>query len=310
MVIQNTSTGIIVVGGECQIGTFTNNGGGSVTLGVAHFSGNITNTAASTLTCDGLICAGDLTANANGVTITVNDDCSIAGVLTLGGGVSGTMMVTGSMKVTALTLAAKAMLSIKKNCQLDGSIAMGAGARLTVAGNCFCGDELDAANDSLTIQVNGNFFIFGGFGGVNVGGGVSGGLIVGGDLTVGNNTSVTLATGASLSCNLFICGSSIACAGTITGELHLIGAGLTVDFTGSTGAGSISKLVSNDAVTLLNMSGDTIPSIQLGDAAALAIAVSCTAGAVTIYGTGSAVNSSFGAGVIMTDKRLSIHVLP
>jgi len=58
------------------------------------------------------------------------------------------------------------------------------------------------------------------------------------------------------------------------------------------------------------MSGDTIPSIQLGDAAALAIAVSCTAGAVTIYGTGSAVNSSFGAGVIMTDKRLSIHVLP
>ena len=88
------------------------------------------------------------------------------------------------------------------------------------------------------------------------------------------------------------------------------GGALTVDFAGSGGTGHITKLVSDDALTILTMTGDTIDSLQLGDAAALLIDVTCTAGTVTIYGTGSAVNSSFGAGVTMTDKRLAIHVLP
>jgi hypothetical protein len=212
--------------------------------------------------------------------------------------------IWGNCQTNSITIVGNGQLSIVGNCQCWHNIGLG-GTSIFSTASLYCFGSVNAAVDGVDIAINGNCEIFGT---LALGGGSTGMMTVAGHFSCANY--YTVAAGATLTYVTGESGGYINCAGTITGETHLIGAGLTVDFTGSTGIGHITKLISDDALTLLTMTGDTIDSIQLGDAAALLIDVTCTAGAVTIYGTGSAVNSSFGAGVTMTDKRLAIHVLP
>jgi len=416
-VLENSNTGTCAIFGDCQVayhvkisaggalqvygkldisgdptsfeGYLDNTGGVAVFVGYdCHISGTLT-TGTGTIRIQGSCeVAGAFVANFDGVTITILGDCSIAdtGGLNLGGGVSGSMTVTGKLNAYTIVTAVGSHLSIQNDCsvafqityagadlRIYGNCTVGpmgitnsGNGRLTIAGNCYtagainksstgdiiiygncqcldifsniaggafgvtilgkclaegiflsanslfgCGDltctSFNAAADGVNISITGDCKIT-----VTpslvLGGGTSGTMTVAGHFSCANY--YTVAAGATLTYVTGESGGYINCAGTITGETHLIGAGLTVDFTGSTGIGHITKLISDDALTLLTMTGDTIDSIQLGDAAALLIDVTCTAGAVTIYGTGSAVNSSFGAGVTMTDKRLAIHVLP
>jgi hypothetical protein len=322
--LDNTGTGTIAVSGNTKIATHVTNTGG----GKLQFYGKLDITGDPTASPpDGYL------DNTNGLSVFIGNDCHISGALinnvcttTINGdaNIGNFTNTTGAVIVHNIVIAGNFTQSgagtiYTANLKGLGSLSnagtlycseVNVWSTITNTGSLSCltligGAAFDAGYDSVTVTINGDCKVAGSF---TLGRGTSGTCIIAGNFSCA--AAVTVAAGASLTYVTGSCGGNIACAGTITGETHLIGAGLTVDFTGSTGIGHITKLVSNDALSLLNMSGDTIDSIQLGDAAALTIAVSCTAGAVTIYGTGSAVNSSFGAGVTMTDKRLAIHVLP
>jgi hypothetical protein len=134
--------GLLTIGGDCEISGPVTVGSGTsgsmVVYGKLNATGGITLAASATLTAGetfigvtGIVlganaiftsasctCEGAFTANADGVLITINGDCQIAGALSLGAGFSGTMHVTGSMQCPNAHGAAGATLTIDGDASL------------------------------------------------------------------------------------------------------------------------------------------------------------------------------------------------
>ncbi|MGA2160426.1 MAG: hypothetical protein ABSG90_14590, partial [Dehalococcoidia bacterium] len=185
-VLENSNTGTCAIFGDCQVayhvkisaggalqvygkldisgdptsfeGYLDNTGGVAVFVGYdCHISGTLT-TGTGTIRIQGSCeVAGAFVANFDGVTITILGDCSIAdtGGLNLGGGVSGSMTVTGKLNAYTIVTAVGSHLSIQNDCSVSLQITY-AGGDLRIYGNCTVGPMgiTNSGNGRLTIAGN------------------------------------------------------------------------------------------------------------------------------------------------------------
>ena len=169
-------------------------------------------------------------------------------------------------------------------------------------GNCVSGDDgISNLSTDSTIHIRGNCFVPSGCDNV-------GNLIVDGDFTgsISNGPSTTFIISGNLNANncynngsLQVKGiayiyNTLTNKGDISGDIRIVGGtSHLIDFTGSGGNGSITKITTNDPITLMNMSvGDVITAIDLQEASQLTLDVTCLAATITIYGTGALVDNT------------------
>jgi hypothetical protein len=106
------TSGTLIIGGTAEITDISFGAGASFTASNVIGSSTYILGANVSFTCLSLQCGGNFTAAADGVLITINGDCQIAGALTLGAGASGTMTVDGHFAAAGgYTLAAGATLT-------------------------------------------------------------------------------------------------------------------------------------------------------------------------------------------------------
>lgn len=308
--------------------------------------GSVTLVTGSTLTISGdLFVSADLTINDDGTgfspavvsvygscfitngitntdgTISISGNCQVSGISQTGNSnisiSGGCYNPSGDIIISATGPAQSSQINIYGDCVSSGiNIDGGITGTINIMGNCVSGDDgISNLSTDSTIHIRGNCFVPSGCDNV-------GNLIVDGDFTgsISNGPSTTFIISGNLNANncynngsLQVKGiayiyNTLTNKGDISGDIRIVGGtSHLIDFTGSGGNGSITKITTNDPITLMNMSvGDVITAIDLQEASQLTLDVTCLAATITIYGTGALVDNTVGV-FIPTDHRLSNH---
>ena len=305
--VMNSNAGTITILGNCDIdGHVSNTGVGSISVGLdlkcAGVDASITGIAVGgnayiygdlpignnmTFSVQGnLICSGAFMANADGVTIAIYGDCKVDGTLSLGGGTSGSMTVSGNLSANGdVAVAAGASLTVVA-LQCAGAISNT--GTLTVMGELTSQSSITVA-DGATLQASATIISISDFvinGVVTIYGNLT---VSEGNVTVGSGKSILAVAG-----DLFV-GIALTNA---TGFINVLGK-CTINALIQTDAGSI--LIAGDLRTASNLENNGAGTIQIeGDCFVAGHFQNLAGGSISIDGALQCAGAISNTGILTT----------